>query len=128
MIKVLHLSDIHLGSGLAHGRINPETGLNTRLEDLTATLGRCIDRAIAEPPDAILLDVMMPELDGLATVAKLKANETTRDIPVILLTAKAQASDRRHYYAAGVRGVITKPFDPTTLASQVAGFLGWDEP
>ncbi|MEO0853028.1 MAG: exonuclease subunit SbcD [Cyanobacteria bacterium J06648_11] len=54
MVKVLHLSDIHLGSGLAHGRINPETGLNTRLEDLTATLGGCIDRAIADAVDLVI--------------------------------------------------------------------------
>ncbi|WP_395649421.1 exonuclease subunit SbcD, partial [Planktothrix agardhii] len=47
-------SDIHLGSGFSHGQINPETGLNTRLEDFTATLGRCIDRAIAEPVDLVL--------------------------------------------------------------------------
>lgn len=54
MIKILHLSDIHMGSGFSHGRINPETGLNTRLEDFIATLGRCIDRAIAEPVDLVL--------------------------------------------------------------------------
>ncbi|MGL4503013.1 MAG: exonuclease subunit SbcD [Planktothrix sp.] len=54
MIKILHLSDIHLGSGFSHGQINPQTGLNTRLEDFTATLGRCIDRAIAEPVDLVL--------------------------------------------------------------------------
>lgn len=54
MIKILHLSDIHLGSGFTHGRINPETGLNTRLEDFTNTLSRCIDRAIAEPVDLVL--------------------------------------------------------------------------
>ncbi|NJR49324.1 MAG: exonuclease subunit SbcD [Leptolyngbyaceae cyanobacterium CSU_1_3] len=54
MIKVLHLSDIHLGSGFSHGRINPETGLNTRLEDFVATLGRCIDRALSEPVDLVL--------------------------------------------------------------------------
>ena len=54
MIKILHLSDIHLGSGFSHGRINPETGLNTRLEDFVATLGRCIDRALSEPVDLVL--------------------------------------------------------------------------
>lgn len=54
MIKILHLSDIHMGSGFSHGRINPETGLNTRLEDFIATLGRCIDRAIADPVDLVL--------------------------------------------------------------------------
>jgi DNA repair protein SbcD/Mre11 len=54
MIKILHLADIHMGSGLAHGRINPTTGLNTRLEDFVATLGRCLDRALAEPVDLVL--------------------------------------------------------------------------
>lgn len=54
MIKILHLSDIHLGSGFSHGRINPETGLNTRLEDFVATLGRGIDRALSEPVDLVL--------------------------------------------------------------------------
>ncbi|HEY9650037.1 MAG TPA: exonuclease subunit SbcD [Coleofasciculaceae cyanobacterium] len=54
MIKILHLSDIHLGSGFSHGRINPATGLNTRLEDFVNTLSLCIDRAIAEPVDLVL--------------------------------------------------------------------------
>lgn len=54
MVKILHLSDIHLGSGLSHGRLNPETGLNTRLEDFITALQRCIDRALAEPVDAVL--------------------------------------------------------------------------
>ncbi|WP_036476996.1 exonuclease subunit SbcD [Myxosarcina sp. GI1] len=54
MIKILHLSDIHMGSGFAHGRINPETGINTRLEDFLNSLSLCIDRAIAEPVDLVL--------------------------------------------------------------------------
>ena len=54
MIKILHLSDIHMGSGFSHGRINPETGINTRLEDFLNTLSICIDRAINEPVDLVL--------------------------------------------------------------------------
>ena len=54
MIKILHLSDIHLGSGFSHGKINPETGINTRLEDFVNTLSICIDRAITEPVDLVL--------------------------------------------------------------------------
>jgi DNA repair protein SbcD/Mre11 len=54
MIKILHLSDIHMGSGFSHGRINSETGLNTRLEDFVNTLSRCIDRAIADPVDIVI--------------------------------------------------------------------------
>ena len=54
MIKILHLSDIHMGSGFSHGRINPETGINTRLEDFLNTLSIAIDRAIEEPVDLVL--------------------------------------------------------------------------
>lgn len=54
MVKILNLSDIHMGSGFAHGQINPETGLNTRLEDFAAALGRCIDAAIEREADLVL--------------------------------------------------------------------------
>ena len=54
MVKILHLSDIHIGSGFSHGKVNPETGINTRLEDFVKTLSICIDRAIAEPVDLVL--------------------------------------------------------------------------
>ncbi|MEM8676941.1 MAG: exonuclease subunit SbcD [Cyanobacteria bacterium P01_G01_bin.67] len=54
MVKILHLSDIHLGSGFSHGKINPETGINTRLEDFVNTLRICIDRALDEPVDLVL--------------------------------------------------------------------------
>ncbi|WLT38405.1 hypothetical protein NON20_00175 [Synechocystis sp. B12] len=59
MLKVLHLSDIHLGSGFSHGHINPATGLNTRLEDFIQSLRLCIDRAIAEPADVVLFGGML---------------------------------------------------------------------
>jgi exonuclease SbcD len=54
MVKILHLSDIHMGSSLAHGRVNPNTGVNTRLEDFVNTLSHCIDRAIADAVDLVL--------------------------------------------------------------------------
>jgi CheY-like chemotaxis protein len=101
--------------------------LEANWELLTAASGKeGISVAEVEQPDAILLDVMMPEMDGLSTLEKLQANPQVKHIPVIFLTAKAQAADRRRFYAAGVQGVITKPFDPITLASQIAGFLGWE--
>ena len=81
--------------------------------------------AQAEQPDAILLDAMMPDLDGLQTIARLLDNPETKNIPVVFITAKAQASDRRRFYQAGAKGVINKPFDSLTLASQISGFLGW---
>ena len=81
--------------------------------------------AAAERPDAILLDVMMPGLDGLETFQKLQANPQTRDIPVVLLTAKTQIADRRRFEAAGVRAIVTKPFRVLDLAADVATLLGW---
>ncbi|NEQ48046.1 MAG: response regulator [Leptolyngbya sp. SIOISBB] len=79
----------------------------------------------SESVDAILLDVMMPGRDGVATLQLLQESPNTQGIPVIFLTAKAQSADRRRFYALGAQGVITKPFNPMTLASQISGFLGW---
>ena len=84
-----------------------------------------IAKALAEQPDAILLDVMMPDLDGPATFKRLQDHPETRDIPVILLTAKAQAADQRYFAALGVAGVLTKPFDPMKLSGEVSATLGW---
>ncbi|MEL6130876.1 MAG: response regulator [Cyanobacteria bacterium J06636_28] len=100
--------------------------LNTDWIITTANSGETgLELAIASPPDAILLDVAMPGMDGLATLSALQKNTVTAHVPIIFLTAKAQAADRRRLYEAGASGVITKPFDPTTLASQIAGFLAW---
>jgi CheY-like chemotaxis protein len=85
-----------------------------------------ISIAETEQPDAILLDAMMPILDGIQTLKELQNNPKTRHIPAIFLTAKSQADDRRRFYAAGAKGVMNKPFDPLTLASQIAGFLEWN--
>ena len=84
-----------------------------------------LEIAVSEHPDAVLLDVMMPGRDGVATLKWLQDAPDTHDIPVIFLTAKAQSIDKRRFYALGAKGVITKPFDPMTLASQISGFLGW---
>ena len=81
--------------------------------------------AASERPDAILLDVMMPEMDGPATARALKGAAETADIPIILLTAKVQAADRRRFDDLGVAGVLSKPFDPMELAAQVSAVLGW---
>ncbi|MGH7770824.1 MAG: response regulator [Candidatus Binatia bacterium] len=95
-------------------------------EVLTASSGnQGVAKAKVEQPDAILLDVMMPDVDGPATLRKLQADPTTKDIPVILLTAKVQACDRLRFSDLGVAAVLAKPFDPTRLASQVAEALGW---
>ena len=82
--------------------------------------------AETEVPDAILLDVMMPDLDGVALFGLLQNNAATRGIPVIFLTAKVQAMDLNEFADLGVAGVIAKPFDPLGLAQQVAEILGWE--
>ena len=79
--------------------------------------------ACADPPDAILLDVMMPELDGPATLRRLRADLRTRSIPVIFLTARAHSADRRAFATLGAAGTLTKPFDPMTLTEQITTIL-----
>lgn len=85
-----------------------------------------IAKALATRPDAILLDVMMPDLDGPSTFRLLQDDPKTRDIPVILLTAKVQSADRRRFEELGVAGMLTKPFDPMSLPAQVAAILASD--
>ena len=75
--------------------------------------------------DAILLDVMMPDVDGLTLLRMLQNDSATQAIPVILLTAKVQSADMTQFAKLGVTGVIAKPFDPLTLAEQVGSILGW---
>ncbi|QSJ20734.1 response regulator [Nostoc sp. UHCC 0702] len=97
-------------------------------EVVTASSGQeGITQAEAYQPDAILLDVMMPDMDGITTFEKLQANPATKGIPVILLTAKVQASDRRRYAQLGMKAAIAKPFNPLELANQVATALGWNQ-
>lgn len=81
--------------------------------------------AAANQPDAILLDVMMPDMDGPSVFAHLQEQDATCDIPVILLTAKTQPADRQGFAELGVTGMLSKPFDPMTLADDVAAVLGW---
>ena len=95
-------------------------------DTITASSGpECIRQAEIHQPDAILLDVMMPEIDGIATFEALHDNPKTQSIPVILLTAKTQTAEKRLFQKLGVAGVITKPFNPLTLASQIAKLLDW---
>ncbi|MBI6545276.1 MAG: response regulator [Cyanobacteria bacterium NC_groundwater_1444_Ag_S-0.65um_54_12] len=84
-------------------------------------------KALSNQPDAILLDVMMPNMDGSATLHELRSHPTTRDIPVILLTAKVQSTEHHLLAHLGAAAVIVKPFDPLNLAKQVANALGWDK-
>ncbi len=80
-----------------------------------------------QKPDLILLDVMMPEMDGLEVLTRLKEDPSTESIPVILLTAKMQTEDILEGYKMGADYYITKPFKPTQLLEGINRILGGDQ-
>ncbi len=96
-----------------------------RMEVVEADCGAAgVQVALAERPDAILLDVMMPSMDGPATLQALRSQPETAGIPVIFLTAKAMSREVDRLKALGARGVLTKPFDPMVLPAQLREVLG----
>lgn len=83
--------------------------------------------AVAERrPDVVLLDVMMPGVDGPGTLLQLRELPDGADLRVLFLTAKVQAAELERLAGLGVDGVLRKPFDPMTLAADVRDHLGWD--
>jgi len=100
--------------------------LTTGWDVMTASSGlEGIAAAGTNHPDAILLDVMMPDMDGPAVFRGLRGQLDAPAIPVLFLTAKIQKSDLREFKDLGVQGVISKPFDPLKLAGLVALLLAW---
>jgi CheY-like chemotaxis protein len=93
---------------------------------ITASSGReGISKAENEHPDAILLDLIMPDMDGLTTFEKLQENPITYQIPVIFLTAKAINCDSNRNRDRQKTAAIAKPFNPLELANQISEILGW---
>jgi len=94
-------------------------------EVITALDGeQAIEKAHAEKPDLIVLDIMMPKLDGYETCKALKGDPTTRDIPVILLSAKGRNVDQKTGFEVGADDYITKPFSPRKLVERINAILG----
>ncbi len=87
------------------------------------TAQEAFDNIKAERPDLILMDVQLPGMDGLEATRKLKAEPTTRDIPVVAVTSYAMKGDREKALAAGCSGYITKPIDKDTFVQEVATVL-----
>jgi CheY-like chemotaxis protein len=87
----------------------------------------CLQILQTERPNAILLDVSMPGMDGFAVCEILQSDPITRSIPVILVTARVLSSDMANFAEMGVAGVIPKPFEATTLPRKVAEILGWND-
>ena len=95
-------------------------------EVITAASGKeALTTAQNRKPDAILLDVMMPDMDGVKTFQQLQTSSQTELIPTILLTAKAKVSEQKKFQLLGVVGVIVKPFEPYNLVAQIKTILDW---
>ncbi len=95
-------------------------------EVVTANSGKDgLSKVISESPDAILLDVMMPEMDGLAFLSALRNYVKEASLPVVLLTAKINVTESAQLPGLNIKGVIAKPFDPFQLVEQLADLLGW---
>ena len=94
-------------------------------EVLTALDGeQAVEKARAEHPDLIVLDIMMPKLDGYETCKILKAGDDTKNIPVILLSAKGRNVDQKIGFEVGADDYITKPFSPRKLVERINALLG----
>ncbi|RJL24450.1 response regulator transcription factor [Bailinhaonella thermotolerans] len=94
-------------------------------EVATAVDGQdCLDKVETVRPDVITLDVMMPRLDGWVTATRLRDQDATRHIKVVLITARAQEYDKRRGMGIGVDAYLTKPFDPAELIQVVRDLAG----
>jgi CheY-like chemotaxis protein len=110
--------DIRMVAHLSLGRVGGMTVIEARSGE------EGIARARTEHPDFILLDMMMPGMDGAATFEALQAAPETASIPVVFMTAKAMLSEVDRLKRLGARGVILKPFNPMSLAGDVRAILG----
>jgi CheY-like chemotaxis protein len=119
-IRILHVDD----EPDIREVVDISLGLNPDFEVRACASGAEAITAAAEwSPFLILLDVMMPGMDGPSTLTQLRKNPQTSEIPVIFMTARAQPREIEHFIALGAQGVISKPFDPITLAFQVQSHL-----
>ena len=104
---ILHVTELALTS-LGGLKVTAIDGKQSALDELAAA-----------QPDLVLLDVVMPGADGLATLEAMAARDDLKRLPVVFMTARLQEKDLARYRAAGALGVIAKPFDPLTLADEV---------
>jgi two-component system, OmpR family, response regulator len=115
-VRVLYVDDEPDIREIARIALDLDPGM---IVEKAASGGEAIVKAADFRPDVILLDVMMPEMDGPMTLEKLRAEPATAAIPVVFITARAQAHEVERFRALGASAVIPKPFDPMLLATQV---------
>ena len=94
--------------------------------EIAAALGEGLLKASTEKPDAIVLGIMMPEMDGYVFLDALLTKPETQSILVVFLTANADSPELCQHEALGVNGTIPKPFNPLTLHREIVAGLGWD--
>jgi len=94
-------------------------------EVITAGDGEeCLAKVAAEAPDLILLDLVMPRLDGFETCRRLRANPATRSVPIIIVTTRGETQNREAGYAAGCNDFVTKPVNAGELLAKIRGLVG----
>ena len=119
MARVMAVDDDHVIRGLLEVNLEMEGH-----EVITAVDGRdALAKVRADPPDLILLDVMMPNVNGWQVAEELKSDEATRDIPIIFLSARAMDADVRKGTSLGGDSYVTKPFDPIDLMDLITRLL-----
>ncbi len=119
-IRILHVDD----EPDIREVVDMSLGLNPDFEVRSCASGmEALVTAAEWSPFLIMLDVMMPGMDGPTTLTHLRKNPATADIPVLFMTARAQTREIEQFIALGAQGVISKPFDPMTLAFQVRSHL-----
>ncbi|QBM18858.1 hypothetical protein MARI_30010 [Marinobacter sp. JH2] len=114
--KVLYVEDDADIRAIAELALQDVGGFSARL---CSSGAEAVEAAPDFQPDLILLDVMMPEMDGPETLKALRKIEATQTTPVIFMTARIQRTEIDEYLSLGALGVIPKPFDPMTLADEI---------
>lgn len=104
--------------------------VNLRLEgfevDACSDGEEALLRAEATPPDAVILDVLLPGMNGFEVCERLRGHPATASVPIVMVTAQAQDEDRARGYALGVQEYVTKPFEPSELVATVRRLIGAD--
>ncbi|GGE80315.1 response regulator [Sphingomonas prati] len=121
-LHVLHVEDdpdIRMIAGMA---LSLDAQIDVRSAD-SGSAALTLLRGGEWRPDLLLLDMMMPEMDGTGLVEQVRQIDGLAEVPVVFLTARAQPDDVERYRVAGSLGLIVKPFDPLTLAAKLRGLL-----
>jgi CheY-like chemotaxis protein len=118
--RILYVDDEPLMRSVAEASLRREPAFEVRS---VASGAEALREVEAWRPDLVMLDVVMPGMDGPAVLAQLRQREHAGDLPVLFITARARPEDAERFAALGAWGTIAKPFDPLTLAATVRGYL-----